>query len=238
MKVLVLGASGATGRQVVRQLIERQIETRILIRATAVVAEEIRENPQVEIVRGSISELTASEMESLLQDCTALVSCLGHNLTFKGMFGKPRDLVSGAVRKACETAGKSGDGKVKMVLMSTTAYTNAEIGETNRTGEKIILTLLKYLLPPHRDNMKAADYLIRKIGKEDEKIEWTAVRPDTLVDNEEVSAYELCGSPVRSPVFNAGTTSRINVGHFMAELLTDKSLWQKWRFRTPVIYNT
>ncbi len=41
MKVLVLGASGATGKLVVMQLIKRKITTRILIRKSAVLPKEI-----------------------------------------------------------------------------------------------------------------------------------------------------------------------------------------------------
>ncbi len=40
-----------------------------------------------------------------------------------------------------------------------------------------------------------------------------------------------------APILNAGKTSRINVGHFMAELATDEVLWKKWVYQTPVIYN-
>lgn len=237
MRVLVLGASGVTGRLVVTQLIKRQINTRIAIRISAVLPEEIEEIPLLEIVRGNINEFTDSEMSNLLRDCNAVVSCLGHNVTFKGMFGNPRYLVFDAIRSISETIKKTTDNKIKLILMSTTAYSNTLMAETNSIGEKIILSLLKLLLPPHRDNVKAANYLIKEIGKDDEKIEWIAVRPDTLVNNDNESSYEIYESPERSPIFNAGTTSRINVSRFMTELLLNKMLWQKWQFKMPVIYN-
>lgn len=237
MKALVLGASGATGKLVVKQLIKRQINTRIVIRKSAVLPEEILENPLMEIVKGNINELNDSEMNSLIHDCNVIISCLGHNITLKGMFGKPRYLVFDAIKRISETVKKNADKKVKLILMSTTAYTNASSGEINSMGEKIIFSLLKLLLPPQRDNVKAANYLIAEIGKKDEKVEWVAVRPDTLVDHDEESSFEICESPVRSPIFNAGKTSRINVSHFMAELATVDNLWKVWQFKTPVIYN-
>jgi len=52
-----------------------------------------------------------------------------------------------------------------------------------------------------------------------------------------VSEYEIHPSPTRSAIFNAGQTSRINVGHFMAELVTDDETWNKWKGQMPVIYN-
>ena len=41
MKVLVLGASGATGKLVVQQLIKRQINVRVLLREGATLPEEV-----------------------------------------------------------------------------------------------------------------------------------------------------------------------------------------------------
>ncbi|MGG6312414.1 NAD(P)-dependent oxidoreductase [Paenibacillus macerans] len=237
MRVLVLGASGATGKQVVRQFIKRQIHTRMLIRESAVLPKDVQEHPLVEIVKGNINELNEADMNQLLRDCDVIISCLGHNLTLKGMFGKPRYLVFDAIKRICETVPKRADKRVKLILMSTTGYTNTASGETNSPGEKIILSLLNRLLPPHRDNVKAANYLLAKMGKENENIEWIAVRPDTLVNQDEESPYEVCESPVRSPIFNAGKTSRINVSHLMAELATDGKLWESWEFKTPVIYN-
>ncbi len=238
MSVLVLGASGATGSLVVRQLIRKNIETRILIRKSSKLAKEIKESNLVEIVKGNINELNSNEMEQLLQNCDVVISCLGHNITFKGMFGHPHYLVHDAVRSVCETAKKNSNGKIKLILMSTTAYTNKLSGEKNSIGEKLIFSLLTLLLPPQRDNVKAADYLLRQIGKYDKKLEWIAIRPDTLIDEDKESSYDICESPKRSPIFNAGKTSRINVSHVMAELATDEGLWKKWLFKTPVIYNT
>ena len=68
-------------------------------------------------------------------------------------------------------------------------------------------------------------------------VEWTAVRPDGLIDEEKVSEYEIHPSPIRSAMFNAGKTSRINVAHFMADLITDNNTWNKWKGQMPVIYN-
>jgi len=237
MRVLVLGASGATGQQVVRQFINRHIHTRILIRKSAVLPKGFQENPWVEIVRGNINELKDTEMDRLLRDCDVIISCLGHNMTVKGIFGKPRYLVFDAIRRICETVKQRADAKVKLILMGTTGYTNTLSGERNSMGEKIIMSILKLLLPPHRDNVTAANYLIAEIGGEDEQIEWVVVRPDTLVNQDEASSYEVCESPVRSPIFNAGTTSRSNVGHFMAELTVEDPLWKNWKSKTPVIYN-
>lgn len=236
MKVVVLGASGATGKHVVTQLLKREVAVRILVRATSNVADEVEMNPLVEVVRGSISKFTASDVESLIDGCDAVVSCLGHNLTFKGMFGKPRNLVSDAVMAVCRAA-KRKNSKFKFVLMSTSGYFNTVNDEKRSFGENIVNTLLMLLLPPHRDNMRAGDYFTKNRDSVNSLVEWVTVRPDGLVTHDEVSEYEILGSHTRSPIFDSGETSRINVGHFMAELLTNDVLWTKWQGKTPVIYN-
>ncbi len=238
MRVLVLGGTGATGRLVVNQLIKRNISTRVVIRNSAKIPKELEKHPLLEIITGNITEFSELEIGSIVQDCDAVVSCLGHNISFKGMFGNPRNLVSDSIKAICEVIQKNAQEKVKLVLMSTTGFTNTFSGEVNSIGEKIILSLLKLLLPPHRDNMKAATYLIKEIGNDNEKISWVSVRPDSLIDAEEESPYTVHSSPIRSPLFDAGKTSRINVSHFMAELLVGEELWEKWDHQTPVIYNT
>jgi hypothetical protein len=64
-----------------------------------------------------------------------------------------------------------------------------------------------------------------------------AVRPDTLINEDIVTEYEIYASPARSALFNPGKTSRINVGYFMAKLIVDNELWNKWKGQMPVIYN-
>ncbi len=38
-------------------------------------------------------------------------------------------------------------------------------------------------------------------------------------------------------ICDAGKTSRINVGHFMVNLINDDDLWKKWKGQMPVISN-
>jgi putative NADH-flavin reductase len=237
MKVLVLGASGATGRLVVSQLVNREINTRIVIRKDVKLSEDIINNRLVEIVIGNISEFDSIKNNTLIEGCDAIVCCLGHNITFKGIFGKPQMLVYQSLKNVCDAVIKSSNKRVKIVLMNTTGNENKEINKGRSLGEKMIISILTALLPPQKDNVNAANYLSVVIGKNNEKIEWTAVRPDALLNDDKESPYEVFEAIKRSPIFNPGKTSRINVSHFMAELITNEELWQKWKNKMPVIYN-
>ena len=104
-------------------------------------------------------------------------------------------------------------------------------------AEKVVVGLFRLLLPPHSDNEKASDYLRIKIGQSDDTIEWSAVRPVGLTNEDEVTEYIAYPSPIKSAIFDASKVSRINVGHFMADLITESKPWNKWKGQMPVIYN-
>lgn len=238
MTVLVVGASGATGRLLVSELLNRGEKVKAIVRSSETLSELLDSN-KLEVISASVLDLSDAEMAMHVKDCHAVASCLGHNITFKGMFGHPRRLVTDTAQRLCTAiAENKPETPVKYVLMNTTGNSNRDVNEPMSFAQKCVLVLLRLLLPPHVDNEKAADYLRCKIGKNNNAIEWTAVRPDGLIDEKEVSAYHIYPSPTRSAIFNAGKTSRINVAHFMADLITDNNIWNKWKGQMPVIYNT
>lgn len=99
-------------------------------------------------------------MMGLTADCGSIASCLGHNLNLKGIYGKPRRLVTDTARKLCNAVkANKGNKPVKYVLMNTTGNRNKDLEEKVSLGQKCVLILLRLLLPPHVDNEKAAEYL-------------------------------------------------------------------------------
>ena len=239
MTTLIVGASGATGKHLVEQLLKKGQKVKVIVRTAENLPNSWKKNDKVSIIIANASEIGVDDMVSHLVGCDAAASCLGHNISFKGMFGKPRRLVTDTVRTICNAIKKNGAGEkpIKFVLMNTSGNSNRDLTETISMGEKIVIGLLRLLLPPHVDNEKAADYLRTKVGQKDKFIEWVAVRPDGLVNEDEVTEYEAFPSPTRSAIFNAGTISRINVGNFMADLIVDDNLWNKWKGQMPILYN-
>ena len=238
MTVLVVGASGATGRHLVEQLLIQKYKVKAVVRSPEKLPESWRNNDKLQIISASILELSDREMSEYSLHCQVIVSCLGHNLTWKGIYGQPRKLVTDATRRLCDAIkANKPEQAVRFILMNTTGNRNRDLNEQISFAQKCVIGLLRLLLPPHVDNEKAADYLRTKIGQNNECIEWTAVRPDGLINENEVTDYEIHPSPTRSAIFNAGKISRINVGHFMANLISDDDLWKKWKGQMPVIYN-
>ena len=238
MTALVVGASGATGRLLVEQLLNRGQQVKIIVRSNNNLPDAVIDHDRLTVIQASVLDLSDAEMAQHVSGCDAVASCLGHNMSFKGIYGQPRRLVTNATRRLCSAIRVSKvDTPVRFVLMNTAGNRNRDLPEPISFGQKIVIGLLRLLLPPHVDNEQAADYLRSIVGQNNSAIEWAAVRPDGLIDESEVSEYEIHPSPIRSAIFDAGKTSRINVAHFMAELITDDQTWNQWKGQMPVIYN-
>ncbi len=238
MTTLVVGASGATGRLLVQQLLDRGENVRAVVRSPDSFCRTMGPHDNLSVIHASILELSDADLARHVDGCDAVASCLGHTLSLKGLFGPPRRLVTDAVRRLCD-AVKAGRPKtpVRFVLMNTAGNSNRDLREPVSFGERCIVGLFRRLLPPHADNEQAADYLRTRIDRGDAAVEWCAVRPDSLIDAGAATEYELHASPTRSAIFDPGKTSRINVAHFMAELITDDDAWSRWQRKMPVIYN-
>jgi hypothetical protein len=238
MTTLVVGASGATGRLLVEQLLERGEHVKVIVRSKGSLPDKIANHDNLSITQASVLDLSDDEMIRHVSGCHAVASCLGHTLSVKGMFWPPRRLVTDAVRRLCKSVKASQPAvPVKVVLMNTTGNSNRDIDEPISTGQKFVIGLIRLLLPAHADNEDAADYLRTQIGQNDPTIEWAVVRPDSLIDEAEVTAFTVHPSPTRSAIFDPGKTSRINVGCFMADLIGDENTWKQWVGKMPVIYN-
>ncbi len=237
MKILVAGASGATGIRLVEELLNRGHEVKAIVRSPEKLPEAIRKNENLSVIKAAVLDLSDKEMKQHVADCDAVASCLGHNLNFKGIYGQPRKLVADSVRRLCNAMKSHNSNKpTKFVLMNTVANSNKDLNEQVSTGQKIMIGVLRLILPPQVDNEAAAEFLRSTIGQSYKAIEWVAFRPSGLIDAENPSEIEVYPSPTRS-VLDDGQISRINVGHFMADLITDNDLWNQWKGQMPVVYN-
>ena len=221
MNVLIVGATGTTGRLLTEQLLERGHFVKVIVRTPEKLPEAVRNHDNLTIIRAAVLDLSDAEMAQHVHGCDAVPSCLGHNVTFKGMYGHPRKLVTDATRRLCQAIRANNPNKsTKFVLMNTDGNSNRDIFLVPAGGGEP-------RDPPRRT----------EVGQNDRLIEWTAVRPDTLLDEATVTDYQLVPSPIESALFGSRETSRINVAHFMADLMTDEACWAQWKGQMPVIYN-
>lgn len=208
------------------------------------------EFPNLVLTEAALLEMSDDELLKHVSGCDAVVSCLGHNMTFGGMYGKPRKLVTKASRKLCAAIIKDrkrdpdDEGKEmaaprpgKFILMGSDGVANPNGYDDIRPGkERAVLSVIRALVPPHRDNEAAAALMQKEIGTtEKSTLEWCIVRPTDLIDGE-VSKYNLFDKPQGS-LFGGGEATRSNVANCMVELILKDELWEEWRFKMPVLKN-
>lgn len=234
---LVVGATGMTGRSLVEQLLSNHHKVRVIVRSTQKLSAEVLNNPNTTVIEANLLELTDEELAEHVKRCDAVVSCLGHVMDFKGMFGEPKKLCTDATRRLCNAIKKNDPPKAtKFILMNTVGVQNPDLAEKRAWFEQGLLFLLRHFLPPHRDNETAAEHLCRNVGKVDKHVEWCSVRPDSLI-NAEISLYDIEESPTTG-IFTGRPTARANVAKFMTELIENSELWSTWKFKMPVVMNT
>ena len=85
MIILIVGASGATGRLLVEELLNRGQEVRIVVRSLESLPEKIKNHANLSIIEESILDISHTDMVTLVRGCNAVVSCLGHNLSLQGI---------------------------------------------------------------------------------------------------------------------------------------------------------
>ena len=61
----------------------------------------IKNHKNLSIIKASILELTDTEIAQHVKGCSAVASCLGHNMNCKGIYGHPLRLVMDATRRLC-----------------------------------------------------------------------------------------------------------------------------------------
>jgi len=235
--VVLVGGTGRTGGRVLKQLLDRGIAVRAIVRSSGKLPPDVAGNPNLTVIEASLLSLPDEELRQQLHGCDAVISCLGHVLSLKGVYGAPRDLVTRATTRLWhEVEALQPAEPVKFILMSSVSVNRPKGLDTRRGSlERAFLWALRGVLPPARDNQRAADFLVEKVGPSNTLAQWVVVRPDSLLEGE-VSEYALHEGLVDS-LFKPGKTNMANVAHFMCELVTSPSAWADWKGKQPVVVN-
>jgi len=236
---LVVGATGATGRQVVQMLLDQGQAVRAVVRSKTRLLEALSGQQEssfgdrLQIHEASLLDLPQTKLEELTLGCDAIVSCLGHTLDAQGMWGNPRRLVTDSVKRLTAAAS----GRTKFIVMSSSGVANPNgTDDSYPILDRFLLFLIRHLMNPHADNEQAALYLHTIGNPSSSGVEWCVVRPNDLLDGP-VSAYELRRKRPSGSLFGAHTSTRANVAHAMVQLILNDEQWETWKYNMPVLIN-
>jgi uncharacterized protein YbjT (DUF2867 family) len=235
--ILLLGATGRTGSRVLEQLLSRGVRVCAVVRSAGRLPADAADHPDLTVVVADLLSLSDEQVREQVDGCDVVISCLGHVMSAKGMFGSPRDLVTRSVERVYRAVRELRPAQpVRLILMSSVSV-NRPGGLDTRRGrfERAVVWMLRGLVPPARDNQRSADFLHDVIEAADPCAQWVAVRPDTLKEGD-VTEYALHEGLVDS-LFRPGETNMANVAHLMCELATDPEAWAAWQGELPVIVN-
>lgn len=233
--ILILGANGATGQILTQTLLDRDLPVLAMVRRRDSLPPSLADHPNLTLIEASLLDLSENELTSTLRLTNAVVSCLGHNLSFRGVFGSPRRLVTDSVKRIANSVSSSA--RTRFLLLNTVGVPNLNLSEPRTRRCRITTKLMTHLLPPYADNLAAAEFLRTSVNSNKPHVEWIVARPDSLHTNSDFRSYHTLPSPNRSPISNPGKTNQHHLADFMADVITDSALWKKWRFQMPVIYD-
>lgn len=205
MKVLVLGATGGTGRLIVRDAVAKGYSVVALVRSTA-----RADLPGTELIEGDARD--EAILARATDGCDAVVSALG-----TGMGRHKVDLLTVATRALI--AAMTRNDVRRLVCISALG-----VGDSRGHGGFVFDRLFQPLLlsPAYKDKNRQ-EAAIRVTS-----LDWVIVRPARLTDDQ---ARGSVRAVTNLASINGGKVARADVARFAVEQLTVDT----WLRQTPVI---
>ena len=204
MKLFVIGATGATGRQVVNQAIRRGHDVVAYVRTP----EALEKKPGLTIVAGQLTD--QSQLQSTMAGTDAVVCCLGtHSLRKVDLMQKNLPLVTRAMLAT----------KVdRLILLS--AY---GVGETARSAALLARFLYATVVSSVYKDKEYSEAALAKIG-----LKWTGIYPVILTNGPLSTAVDVRPMSQVSKVSGLPRVSRADVASAMLDAAeNDRTIGQR-----------
>ncbi|MEP7144301.1 MAG: SDR family oxidoreductase [Ferruginibacter sp.] len=170
MKVLVFGATGATGKQVVQQALSMGHEVTAFVRNPAKIGYT---NPKLKVVNGDV--LQQASIEPVMAGQDAVVCCIGSPATKAGQLrSEGTKNILGSMKK---------HGISRFICQASLGYADsaAVLNNTPFVFRKIIVPLL---LKKTFEEHELQETYIRESD-----LKWTILRPGTLTNGKYTGSY-------------------------------------------------
>jgi putative NADH-flavin reductase len=203
MKILVVGATGGSGRAAVARLLEQGHEVTALVRNPAALSEAAPE-PRLRQVLGDATNARDVEHAVMGQDAVIVTLGISENplrVRLRGPACTPLDVRSVGTRHVITAMRKHGVRR----LVVQTSY---GVGDTRDRLGFLDALFFKLLLKPQIEDTEVQDREVKESG-----LDWVLAQPVHLTDGEDA------GFPFSSSEGATGTmkVSRKSVGRFLAQ---------------------
>jgi putative NADH-flavin reductase len=199
-KLLILGATGATGRHVVAMALERGIDVTVLVRQPEKIGTLTQ---RLRVLTGSVPDDPAAVAAAVAgQDAVISTLGVGTSLRSGGLIQRSMPVVVEAMRQL---------GVRRLII--TSAY---GVGATWRDVPPLPRVLMKLLFRDLYDDKAAGEDVVRRSG-----LDWTLVYPVTLTNGPPTRRYRT-GERLR--LRGMPRISRADVAHFLVGLVDDTAL--------------
>ncbi len=204
MKVVILGTTGQTGRELLQQALERGYHVTAIVRDPAAIT---LTHQWLRVTVGDV--LKPDSFASALWQQDAVLSTIGISSFWDSL--KPMTFHRQSAQNIVEQMNKAG---VKRLVCLTS------VGVLDKSvGSLFYRWLVKPLLRNKYEDMRQMEQVVRE-----SKLDWTIVRPFRLVNGERTGHYRV---GVSGTLDHAGSISRADLAKFMLDQLDSEANRQK-----------
>ena len=204
MRLLIIGATGGTGKELVKQSLERDHTVTAFVRKP----EKLKiEDDQLKIFTGNV--LDPDSLNSAVKNQDAVLCALGHKRWFY-----PSKILSEGTQNIVDAMEKNN---VKRFICETSLGVGNSFG---RLGLYYTLFTIPFILPFYYWDKGKQEKVIRNSS-----LEWTIVRPGILTNGKQRGKYRH-GEKVGNFIWSV-RISRADVADFILNQLTDNTYLKK-----------
>lgn len=172
MKIFLFGASGGTGKEVLRLLLSQGHQVKVLLRKPE--SFNFPSSKNLTIIKGDVTAINTYQYA--FKDIDAVISTLG-----TGTDRKPTTVYSAGGRNIITTMRSSG--VTKLIVLTAAAFDVTDPGNDN--------FIVKFIVRPLFKNIYSDMILLEQLLEEANDIDWVCIRPTRLVSKPYTGRYRI-----------------------------------------------
>ncbi len=202
-KIIVFGATGGTGKQVVEQALEGGHKVTVIVRNPDAITISHR---NLEIIKGDV--LQPITFENAIKEKDAVVSCLGSKA------GKPTVVYSKGTSNITSAMLKAGIDRIICISAGAVIVPPKSSFLMKFVAKNILQRIFKYMY---------ADMLLMEKFLKESPLNWTVIRPARLTNKKRTGKYR---TTVNEPLSNPSKICRADLSDYILKHLNDEKTFK------------